>query len=151
MASESELLMNVCPVESYEGEDCQSFVTEAHDYIAGFDWAKPGRFWVGECIPGVIGIFLVELDSSSVDIDPFTWVIVGDLPPAYISPAYAGSPREALDGYIAEMMAWVEAVEKNETVDDLIPVNSPPTHENAASLKGRLEFLRREVLPQVAG
>jgi hypothetical protein len=151
MPSESELLAHVFPIESYEGEDCHALVTEAHEYIAAFDWANPGRTWVGECIPGVIGIFLVELKPTDFDIDPFTWVIVGDLPPAYISPVYAASPRDALDGYIAEMAAWVEAAEKEEPVGDLIPVNAAPTRQNAEGLKDRLEFLRREILPHVAG
>ncbi len=151
MPSESELLTHVCPIESYEAEDCHALVTEAHEYIAAFEWTDPGRVWVGECIPGVIGIFLVELNPTDSDIDPFTWVIVGDLAPAHISPVYAASPREALDGYIAEMAAWVEAVERDEPVGDLIPVNAAPTHQNAESLKGRLEFLRREILSQVAG
>lgn len=151
MASESDLLTHVCPIESYKAEDCHALVVEVQEYLAGFDWASTGRTWVGECIPGVIGIFLVELKPSDMDIDSFTWVIVGDLPPAYISPVYATSPREALNGYISEMAAWVEAVEKDEPVDDLIPVNATPTRQNAASLQSRLEFLRREILPQVAG
>jgi hypothetical protein len=149
---DDEIVNHVCPVESYEAEDCRDLVSAVHGYLATFAWAKPtGRIWVGECIPAVIGIFLVELEPSESDIDHFTWVIVGDLPPAYLSPVYAKSPREALNGYIAEMSAWVEAIERNQPTDALIPVNAAPTIENASSLKSRLNFLGREILPQMAG
>jgi len=146
--TESELLNHVCPVESYDAEDCRDFVTDLQSYLAGFRWAPPtGRMWVGHCIPGVIGTFLIELKPLKADVDRFIWVIVGDLPPAYLSSVYAKTPREALSGYIGEMWAWVSAVEKNEPIDDLIPVNAPPTIQSASNLKARLEFLERDVLP----
>jgi hypothetical protein len=148
MMPESELLKHVCPIESYEAEDCRDFVAELQRYLTEFNWAHPtGRMWVGQCIPGVVGIFLVELKPSEADVDRFIWVIVGDLPSAYLSSIYAKTPREALSGYIGEMSAWISAVEKNEPTDDLIPVNAPPTIQSASSLKTRLEFLIREVLP----
>jgi hypothetical protein len=107
--------------------------------------------WVGEYIPGVIAIFLVELHRSEPDVDPFTWVIVGDLPPAYLNPVYCGSPQAALRGYIEEMSAWVEAVQKGESTDDMIPVNAEPTKENATALTTRLRFLEREILQRLNG
>jgi hypothetical protein len=117
-------------------------------FLGGFSWARrTGNAWVGLCIPAVLGLFLVELDPPSDDIDRSTWVIVGDLPPAYISPEFASSPREALEAYIAEMSAWVEAVEKGEPVDDLIPVNGAATPANAAALKSRLSFIENKILP----
>ena len=146
--TESELLNHVRPIDFYKAEDCRDFVNDLQSYLAGFRWANPtGRVWVGHCSPGVIGTFLVELKPSEADVDRFIWVIVGDLPSAYLSSVYAKTPREALSGYISEMSAWVSAVEKNEPTDDLIPVNAPPTIQNASSLKTRLEFLKREVLP----
>jgi len=47
-----------------------------------------------------------------------------------------------------EMMAWVEAAEAGESLDDLIPVNAPPTPGNIQQLKGRLDFLRSEIIPR---
>lgn len=73
-------------------------------------------------------------------------MVVGDLPPACISLVYASSPREALEAYIAEMGAWVEAVEKGEPADDLIPVNGEPTPANAAALKSRLALIESQIL-----
>src|SRR5215467_8863804 len=146
--TESELLAHVSPVESYTAEDCRHLVAEAQTYLAGFQWARPGKMCVGECIPGVIAIFFVELHASGLDVDRFIWVIVGDLPPAYLSPVYCGSPRAALQGYMEEMSAWVDAVQKGESTDDFIPVNAEPTKENATALSTRLRFLEWEILPR---
>lgn len=119
-------------------------------FLGGFSWAtRTGNVWVGDSIPGVLGLFLVELDPPSEEIDRYIWVVVGDVPPAYISSEFANSPREALEGYIAEMEAWIEAVEKGEPVDDLIPVNGAPTQANAAALRSRLSFIQSKILPDL--
>jgi hypothetical protein len=125
----------------------EELLSAVNSFLAGFRWAKQaGNVWVGESIPGVLGLFLVELVPVSEDIDRYIWVVVGDVPPAYISPEYAKSPREALEGYVGEMEAWVEAIQKGEPVDDLIPVNGAPTRENAAALKSRLLFIADKII-----
>jgi hypothetical protein len=119
-------------------------------FLGGFSWARQtGNVWTALLIPGVFGLFLVELDPGSADVDRYIWVAVGDIPPAYISTEYALSPGEALEGYLAEMCAWVKAVENGESVDDLIPVNGAPTMDNAKALKSRLSFLESEILPML--
>lgn len=123
-------------------------VSSMDKFLGGFRWAeRTGNVWVGDSIPGVLGLFLVELNPAAEDIDQYIWVIVGDIPPAYISSEFAKSPKEALEGYIAEMAAWVEAVEKGESVDDLIPVSGAPTQANAAALRSRLSFIESRILP----
>jgi len=118
--------------------------------LGEFSWAKQtGNVWVAESIPGVFGLFLVELDTVSADVDRYVWVAVGDIPPAYLSTQHCASPKEALKGYLAEMSAWVKAVENGDSVDDLIPVNAAPTKENADALKSRLSFLESRILPSL--
>jgi hypothetical protein len=135
-----------------EREGCGDLLKTVDTFLNGFRWAKgTGRIWVAECIPGVIGLFLVELRPSGEDIDPFVWVVVGDLPPAYLSPVYAKTPKEALEGYIGEMDAWIEAVQAGKLTDELIPVNGAPTQANAEALKSRLQFLESKILPDMPG
>lgn len=125
-------------------------MSRVNAFLGGFSWAKQtGNVWVALSIPGVFGLFLIELDVGSADIDRYVWVAVGDIPPAYISTEHAASPKEALEGYLAEMGAWVEAVVNDQAVDDLIPVNGAPTKENAKALKSRLSFLESEILPSL--
>jgi hypothetical protein len=119
-------------------------------FLSESSWAKQtGNVWVARSIPGVFGLFLVELNAVSANVDRYIWVAVGDIPPAYISTVYAASPKEAIEGYLAEMGAWVKAVEDGDAVDDLIPVNGAPTKENAEALKSRLSFLESEILPSL--
>jgi hypothetical protein len=150
---ENELLAHVRPYSADQEEPgCDVLIAKANEFLDAFGWAKrTGRIWVGECVPGIIGLFLLELDPPGPQVDQYVWVVVGDLPPAYISSSYARSPRAALDGYIGEMEAWVEAVENGQTTDDLIPVNAAPTLQNAEALKSRLGFLEREILPDSPG
>lgn len=149
----NEILRHVRPfVLKEEEEGCGSLVDKANAFLDEFAWASNRKnLWVADCIPGVLGIFLVELDPQGRDIDRYIWVVVGDLPPAYLSSEYAKSPKDALDGYMGEMLAWVEAVEKGESTDELIPNNGAPTLANARALRSRLEFLGREVLPHLQG
>jgi len=131
-----------------EDEGTRGLAASMDAFLSGFPWARRnGNTWLGLCIPAVLGLFLVELDPPSADIDQSIWVVVGDLPPAYISSVYASSPREALECYIAEMRAWVEAVEEDKPVDNMIPVNGAATQANAAALQSRLSFLEKNILP----
>jgi hypothetical protein len=74
-------------------------------------------------------------------------VIVGDLPPAYIVVEDNPTAADALDAYCSEMESWVEAVRNGESVNELIPVNVPPSREYAEQLSGRLGYLRSKILP----
>jgi hypothetical protein len=118
---ENEVLAHVRPYNSEKEEcGCDALLLSANEFLDAFQWAKrTGRVWVSECIPGVVGLFLFELDPPGPNVDKYIWVVVGDLPPAYLSPVYARSPRAALDGYIGEMELWVDAVENGRSTDDL--------------------------------
>jgi hypothetical protein len=148
-----EILRYVRPfLAPNEEVGCADLVDKANSFLNGFSWAEGRKnLWVADCIPGIIGIFLVELAPREQDIDQYIWVVVGDLPPAYLSSQYAKSPRDALDGYMGEMLAWVEAVENGRPTDDLIPNDGAPTLANAQALRSRLEFLGREILPHLPG
>ena len=149
----NEILRHVRPFVLHDEEEgCDTLVLRANEFLDKFAWARGRKnLWVADCIPGVLGIFLVELAPMGKDIDQFIWVVVGDLPPAYLTSEYAKSPRGALDGYMGEMLAWVEAVENGKPTDELIPNNGAPTLANARALRSRLEFLGREVLPRLPG
>ena len=61
----------------------------------------------------------------------YIWVVVGDLPPAYLSVSYCRNVYQAFNGYCREMQAWVDAVNAGEPVDKLIaPGNGPKLNRN---------------------
>jgi hypothetical protein len=120
---------------------------EAHDFIREQEWCESvDHQHLAYGVGGVVAVFLFQIIPRSEDIDQHLWVIVGDLPPAYIVVEDNSTAADALDAYCSEMEAWVEAAENGENIDDLIPVNAPPTLANAEQLKGRLQFLRSEIL-----
>lgn len=143
------------PARLMTGEDAeetaalQAMYQEAERYLAAFKWS--GTVRAGCCgigIGDIVAVFLFEIEPRSNDVDRFLWVVVGDIPPAYLVVDEAPNAACALKVYLDEMMLWVEAVESGRPVDELIPVNAPPTKGNAKSLRKRLEFLKRDVLSE---
>ena len=74
------------------------------------------------------------------------WVIVGDVPSAYLVCDSAPTWREALESYIFEMEKWVAAVRGGDSLGNVIPVGAEPTLEHAEMLATRLQFIRDEIL-----
>jgi hypothetical protein len=137
-----------------EGEDAtdtkllKEMAAEARDFISTNEWCEHlDHQYLAYGVGGVVAVFLVQLTPRSEDVDACLWVIVGDLPPAYIVVEDNPTAADALDAYCSEMESWVEAVRNGESVDELIPVNVPPTREYAEQLSGRLGYLRSKILP----
>jgi hypothetical protein len=123
---------------------------DAKEFIKFYDWVSTinGEF-LGAGFDGVIYIFLFEITSEREDVDSWVWVIVGDVPPAYITCEDAKNPYEALDAYMGAMEEWVRAAQTGESVADLIPVNVPATPANAAMLDRRLKLIDEQILPSL--
>jgi|ERR1700690_6466 len=143
----------VVPAEDMRGDDLQDThllnqdLEEATRFLSKFKWCtKVVRRFFGFGAGGVVTVFLFEIVPSSPDVDPFLWVVAGDIPPAYLVTDDAPTPRQALGAYVEEMSTWVAAVREGRSVEDLIPVNVDATKENAESLAKRLEFISQELL-----
>jgi hypothetical protein len=120
---------------------------EARAYLLSFRWCKGiRRGWFGWGVGGVCAVFFFEILPSRKTIDRRLWVIVGDLPPAYLVVDGSPNPREALGTYVELMQEWVDAIKKGKSVDRCIPVNVLPTRTNANALRRRLDFLRKNAL-----
>jgi hypothetical protein len=145
-------MTTVAPLESFVPEyeeDLALFnadVEEARRYLASQKWCERiESLYLGITVPGIVLVCLADIVPLA-NADPRVWVIVGDIPPAYIDTTVASTPGSALDAYIFQMSRWVDAVEDNGELADLIPVNAPPTADYAAALRKRLDLLRDEVL-----
>ena len=146
------------PSEEIRGEDeaetseLREMLNEATRYLSSFSWCKRiEESYFGCGVGAVFAVFLFKIRPSSDKVDEWIWVIVGDLPPAYITTEDAPNAACALDAYIGAMTKWVEAAKNGRTVAGLIPVNVPPTPENAAQLQSRLDFLNKEILSRYPG
>lgn len=118
----------------------------ALNYIRSFSWSGDVlALFRGVHVPGILGIFLVRLHPAAAGVDEWLWLVVGDVPPAYLVADGNSTPADALEGYIREMRRWVHAARSGAPVDDLIPVNAPPTPDFADMLDRRLESLARAI------
>lgn len=126
----------------------EALIADAKAWLSSFEWCRGIReAYVGIAVGGVVGVFLCRIEPASPVVDEWLWVVVGDLPPAYLVTDDAPTPADALEAYCWLMQEWVDAVYAGDPLDDLIPVDAAPTREHADMLKSRLEFLRTKIVP----
>lgn len=126
----------------------RSMRREAENYLSSFDWCREIiECFYGLGVGGVVAVFLFHMEPSGHTVDPWLWVITGDLSSAYLVVDQSPTPVSALEAYVAEMRKWAEAAKNGTSISDVIPVNVEPNPENAARLIKRLEFLTTEVIP----
>ena len=85
----------------------KEYFDEAAEYLNFYDWhsgIKESYFGMG--IGGIFSVFLFEINPTREDVDDYVWVVVGDIPPAYITCENAPNPATAIDGYIGAMSGW---------------------------------------------
>lgn len=125
----------------------KAMLSEAKRYLSGFPWCAGIRSsWFGLGVGKVVAVFAFEIEPARPGVDDLLWVVVGDLPPAYLVVDDAPNPARALAAYVSEMRRWVAAVRKGASTKKLIPVNAPATTEFAEALSGRLDFLETHIL-----
>jgi hypothetical protein len=120
---------------------------EAIEYIKKFAWSPPlSDVYLAYGVGGIIGLFLMEFQQKIQGTDERLWVVVGDMPSAYLVVEEDDSPTEALERYCMLMDDWVAAVKKSGSLKDVYPVDAEPTLENAEMLQERINILRKEVI-----
>jgi hypothetical protein len=144
----------VTPIEEIFAENEQevellrSMGVEAETYLRSFTWCqsiKQGYFGAG--IGKIVAIFLFGIVPNCPGVEEWIWVVVGDIPSAYLVTDQCKTPSDVLRAYIWEMRRWVELAKKRERSADVIPVNVPPTPYWANQLSGRLRRLENDALP----
>jgi hypothetical protein len=145
---------SVVPADQMTGGDpeetelLQGMLKEAKEFLGAFDWCESiEESFFGLGVGGVVAVFLFRICPKREGIDDLLWVVVGDLPPAYLVTDNSPSPALALEGYVELMSEWVEAATNGKPVDGLVRVNVAPTPENAKLLESRLAFLNNEIIP----
>jgi hypothetical protein len=125
-----------------QNPDVIAMAQRAEQFLTEHRWCKHiiGR-WLAWALVDKAGVFYFRLEPVREGIDNELWLIVGDLPPAYIVCDNASTWQEALDAYAVEMMKWVEAVREGRGIEDVIPVNVSPTAEHADMLATRCELI----------
>lgn len=145
----------VVPIEQMSGGDkkdirlLKKMVVEATNYLKSHKWCPEiEKIYFGFGIGGIVAVFLFKFVEKIQRTDEFLWVIVGDLPPAYLVIDNSPTPKEALEGYCELMEDWVNAVRNGTSLKEVYPVAASPTLEHAKMLSSRIELLRNDILPQ---
>jgi len=144
---------SMLPADELSAEDAEEArllrdrAREARSFMGQFRWCRSIRgLWFAGGFSHV-AVFLCELENSASPSDDQLWIVVGDLPPAYL--VRDGSPdvKAALLSYVSEMRLWVDAAMRGGSVEACIPVNVAATPGNARLLQSRLDFIERECVP----
>jgi hypothetical protein len=131
-----------------ETQKLRSMECEARDFITHFDWCDSIReLYFGAGVGDVFAVFLARIRPARYSVDEYLWIVVGDIPSAYLVTDDCPNPKEALEGYIWEMRKWVALAKEGRTSEDVIPVNVPATPEWAKTLEGRLDTLEQKRIP----
>ena len=129
-------------------EEVKQLAKEARNYLQSFSWCltiKTG--WLAYSCGYIVGLFYFEIvPDISKGADSHVWVIVGDLPPAYIDILNAPSAHRALELYIHLMEEWASKVNNGDDISDCYPVNAPATQEYANMLTSRMNLLKEDHL-----
>lgn len=147
-------MINVADIEASDLEhkkEVAASLNEAENYLMGFDWClKIIDGWIAASYGYILNIFCFNIkpDGKSCN-DDFFWVIVGDIPPAYIDVYSASTPYNALKAYINIMQDWVDNVIEGNSLELCFPVNVPPERKYAEMLDIRLKLLKEDYLPEI--
>jgi len=120
---------------------------EAEKYISDFHWCKKiitADLYLN--LGDVLCIFLFEIDNTASDEDNLLWVVVGDIPPAYLDIYGTENTKAVLLNYIALAKDWVNAVRNGKSVEDCYPFDTEPTLEMADILATRIDFIKTNIM-----
>lgn len=124
---------------------------EATAYISSFSWCDAVyASYFGGGVGGVLAVFFYKIRPASADVDPWIWIIVGDIPSAYLPISDCGSAGEAFKKYMLGMSKWVEFARNNQSgtaEQGTPPLDVPATPEWAENLNQRLQTLTLIIKP----
>ncbi|MCW3116488.1 MAG: hypothetical protein JWM28_570, partial [Chitinophagaceae bacterium] len=102
--------------------------------------------YLADGVGGIVAIFLVKFTHKIQDTDDRLWLVVGDIPSAYLVVESNDTPAKVLEEYCQLMEEWISAVEISGDLQGVYPVDAAPTIANAEQLKERVYLLRKEIV-----
>ena len=143
------------PLEGDDEEDTmllRQMLEEARSYILSHSWCDSitGTYFGGG-VGGILAIFLFNIATSRPEVDSWMWIVVGDVPPAYLPLQDCHSPKEVFTTYVNGMTRWTRLARKGQSgtaEKEIPPVNLPSTPYWAETVKNKLQLLNELVKPR---
>jgi hypothetical protein len=146
------------PHISYDEFDAQELAEMAElreralDYVMSFRSAVPiAELVLGFGLPLILAVFLVRfarpIERGEMEGEAEMWVLVGDGPSMAFETETARTPAEAMNLYCVLAEDWAAYVWDGDDPSECYPIPVARTREHARSLMGRVEFIRKELIP----
>lgn len=152
-----DFVSGVVPIEQMAGDDSEDTALlhaayeEARAFLLSQKWCFGiGEVYFGDGVGGVVAIFLMQIHPVPTGVDQWLWIVVGDIPPAYLVLDDCHTPLDALKTYIGLMREWVALALQGKQSEKVIPVSISATPENAELLESRLDVLTDFIVPHFA-
>ncbi|HRF59063.1 MAG TPA: hypothetical protein PLH94_04005 [Fimbriimonadaceae bacterium] len=124
----------------------------ASRFLAAHDWCQDILgVWYARSMQS-LDVLYVQFRSDEAETD-HAWVVVGDVPPAYLDADDIKNAIQALHGYADEVQRWCDKVLGTDYEDPVMPLRDPAswellpeTEENAR----RLEVLVGRIVDFIA-
>jgi len=144
---------NIVPIQEMRDDDqeCSEMLIalsqDADNFIASHRWCPSikEKFY-GFGVGYIVAVFLYHFDLPINGTDDWLWVIVGDIPSAYLVVDAASSPMETLERYCELMEDWANNIMLGNSTENCFPVVAAPTRENAQLLLSRTNFIRKRMI-----
>lgn len=131
-----------------EVADLKVLKDEAWKYLGTYRWVPPiSDLILAFGVAPVIAVFLVRRERGGRPEDAERWVVVGDVPSMHFETDDARTPDVALRLYCAIAQDWADNVMAGADLSESYPIPVAPTREHAEMLLGRIEFIRKELIP----
>ncbi len=130
----------------------RAMLAEAIQYMKSHRWCPEiAETYFGFGVGQVVAVFLFKSASKIQQKDDLLWVIVGDMPSAYLVIDAAPDAKGALETYCDLVGAWATAVIEGQSLDEEYPVSAPPTMDNAKLLQRKIRGLRIGIIRMMNG
>lgn len=131
-----------------ETADLKALTAEAWAFVRSYRWRPPiADLVLAFGVAPIVGLYLMRFEPGGKPEDAERWVVVGNLPSMHFETDDAPTPDVALRLYCAIAQDWADNVMAGADLSDSYPIPVAPTREHAEMLLGRIDFIRRELIP----
>ena len=134
-----------------EGEqaELEGLKAEAWRFVTSWRWDPPvDDLVLAFGLAPVIGLYLMRFAPGGRPEDAERWVVVGNLPSMHFETDDTPTPALALRLYCAIAQDWADNVLAGRDLSDSYPIPVAPTRKHAEMLLGRVDFIRRVLIPR---